>query len=67
MAGTFNFSFNPDYDQNKDTVEDVLPSSNYSFEIDHADGLQITTQEIQFHFNAFLRSLGYVIDHEEKI
>lgn len=67
MAGTFNFSFNPDYDQNKDTVEDVLPSSNYSFEIDHEDGLQITTQEIQFHFNAFLRSLGYVIDHEEKI
>lgn len=62
--GTITFNCRPDYDQDVTDVRATIPSSEYSFEFDHSEGMQITTREIQFHFNAFLRSLGYVIGND---
>tara|TARA_R100000231_G_scaffold122227_1_gene92375 strand:- start:637 stop:801 length:165 start_codon:yes stop_codon:yes gene_type:complete len=45
-------------------VRGIIPTSEYSFDFDHSEGMQITVREIQFHFNAFLRSLGYVIGND---
>ena len=59
--GTFTFNCRPDYDQDVSDARNIIPASEYSFDFDHSEGLQITTKELQFHFNAFLRSLGYVV------
>lgn len=62
--GTITFNCRPDYDQDATDVIGVVPTSEYSFDFDHTEGMQITTKEIQFHFNAFLRSLGYVVGND---
>lgn len=65
--GTFTFNFAPPYDQelDKDNARFTLATSDYRFEVDLSDGvMDTTTYEIQFHFNAFLRSLGYVVDND---
>ena len=62
--GTFTFSFAPPYDQelDKENARYTLATSDYRFDVDLSDGvMDTTTKESQFHFNAFLRSLGYVV------
>jgi len=67
MKGTFTFNFRPDYEQDVTKSRDVVPTSDYAFDIDMSEGMQITTHDIQFHFNAFLRSLGYVVDYDNNL
>ena len=64
IKGTMTISCRPDYDQEMSDVRGIIPTSEYSFDFDHSEGMQITVREIQFHFNAFLRSLGYVIGND---
>jgi len=62
--GTFTFNFTPPYDQelDKENARYTLATSEYRFEVDLSDGvMDTTTKEIQYHFNAFLRSLGYIV------
>jgi len=66
LKGTITFSIRPDYDQDVTTSTHVVPSSEYSFEFDQTEGLTLSTVDIQYHFNAWLRSIGYVIDHEDQ-
>lgn len=66
LKGTITFSIRPDYDQDVTNPGYVVPQTEYSFEFDHTEGLTITTNEIQLHFNAWLRSLGYVIEHDDQ-
>lgn len=66
LKGTITFSIRPDYDQDVTTSTHVVPSSEYSFEFDQTEGLTLSTVDIQYHFNAWLRSIGYVIDHDDQ-
>jgi hypothetical protein len=65
MSGTFRFSFDADYDQDKTNPQDTLPNISYEFQTANSTLDDVTTKDIQFHFNAFLRSLGYVIDYDD--
>lgn len=65
LKGTIRFVFEPDYNQENVNPKDVLPSSDYSFTFDHTDGMMITTDEIQYHFNAWLRSIGYAVTYDD--
>jgi uncharacterized membrane protein len=61
LKGTMRFVLEPDYNQENVNPKDIIPTSEYSFTFDHTEGMQITVNEIQYHFNAWLRSLGYVV------
>jgi uncharacterized membrane protein len=61
LKGTMRFILEPDYNQENVNPKDIIPTSEYSFTFDHTEGMQITVNEIQYHFNAWLRSLGYVV------
>lgn len=65
--GTFKFSFDPDYDQDVSNPPVTLPNAHYEFSIDTSNGMEITSTEILYHFSHFLRSLGYVIDHDDSV
>ncbi len=66
MSGTFRFSYDADYNQNKSVVKETLPSINYDFQTEEGSGLDdVLVGDIQFHFNSFLRGLGYVIEVED--
>ena len=66
LKGTITFNIRPDYDQDVSNPKYVVPQAEYSFDFDHTEGLILTTDEIQHHFNAWLRSIGYVIEHEDQ-
>ena len=65
MSGTFRFTFDADYDQDKSMTKETLPNINYEFPTANSTLDDITTKDIQYHFNAFLRALGYVIDYDD--
>ena len=51
LKGTIRFVLEPDYNQEEANPKNVIPSSDYSFTFDHSEGMQITVDEIQYHFN----------------
>ncbi len=65
MSGTFRFTFDADYDQDKSMPKETLPNINYEFPTANSTLDDITTKDIQYHFNAFLRALGYVIEYDD--
>ena len=66
QKGTITFNIRPDYDQDVSNPKHVIPQTEYSFDFDQSEGLTLTTDEIQYHFNAWLRSIGYVIEQEDE-
>ena len=62
LKGEMIFSVRPDYNQNVDDSRRVVPDVEYKFSFNQDGGMDLSTEEIQFHFNKFLRSLGYQID-----
>ena len=64
--GTITFNIRPDYDQDVTNSNFVIPQVEYSFDFDHTEGMQLSTDEIQFHFDSWLRSIGYVIEHKDQ-
>ena len=62
---TIEFRYSPDYNNdNYDTdVVDRMANVGYEFEVP-AHGVSV--DDIQYHFNQWLRSLGYVIDYEDR-
>jgi len=62
LKGEMIFSLRPDYNQDVSDSRHVIPDTEYKFSFNQDQGLQLSVEEIQFHFNKFLRSLGYVID-----
>ena len=61
LKGEMIFQIRPDYNQDVDYVRHVIPDTEYKFSFNQDHGLQLSIEEIEFHFNKFLRSLGYVI------
>ena len=61
LKGEMIFQIRPDYNQDVDDVRHVIPDTEYKFSFNHDHGLQLSIEEIEFHFNKFLRSLGYMI------
>jgi len=61
---TIKFDYTPNYDNNNDDVDvhSILPSVSYEVEIPE---FGVTISDMQYHFNAYLRSIGYVIDFED--
>ena len=64
LKGTIRFVLEPDYNQEESDPKNTIPSSDYSFTFDHSEGMQITVDEIQYHFNSWLRSLGYIVGNK---
>ena len=64
LKGTIRFVLEPDYNQEESNPKNVIPNSDYSFTFDHTEGMQITVDEIRYHFDAWLRSLGYVVGYK---
>ena len=64
LKGTIRFVLEPDYNQEESNPKNVIPHSEYSFTFDHTEGMQITVDEIQYHFNAWLRSAGYIVGNK---
>ena len=62
LKGEMIFSVRPDYNQNVNDSRRVVPDVEYKFGFDQDSGMQLSVEEIHFHFNKFLRSLGYQID-----
>ena len=62
LRGEMIFSVRPDYNQNVNDSRRVVPDVEYKFNFNQDGGMELSTEEIQFHFNKFLRSLGYQID-----
>ena len=65
LKGEMIFSVRPDYNQNVNDSRRVVPDVEYKFGFDQDSGMQLSVEEIHFHFNKFLRSLGYVIDYDD--
>tara|TARA_B100000963_G_C22540486_1_gene631942 strand:- start:505 stop:798 length:294 start_codon:yes stop_codon:yes gene_type:complete len=63
LKGEMIFSVRPDYNQNVSDSRHVVPDIEYKFGFDQDSGMQLSVEEIHFHFNKFLRSLGYQIDN----
>jgi len=63
LKGEMIFQIRPDYNQGVNDVRRVVPDIEYKFSFNQEDGLELSTDEIHFHFNKFLRSLGYQIDN----
>ena len=61
LKGEMIFQIRPDYNQDVDDVRHVIPDTEYKFSFNQDHGLQLSIEDIEFHFNKFLRSLGYVI------
>ena len=61
LKGEMIFQIRPDYNQDVDDVRHVIPDTEDKFSFNQDHGLQLSIEEIEFHFNKFLRSLGYVI------
>lgn len=61
LKGEMIFSLRPDYNQDVDNARHSIPEIEYKFGFDQSNGLQLTVDEIHFHFNKFLRSLGYQV------
>tara|TARA_Y100000389_G_scaffold179236_1_gene193075 strand:- start:913 stop:1116 length:204 start_codon:yes stop_codon:yes gene_type:complete len=57
--GEINFAIRPDYNQESTDATSVVPEIDYKFSFDHSQGLQLSIQEIDYHFNKWLLSLGY--------
>tara|TARA_R100000388_G_scaffold92119_1_gene74750 strand:- start:10 stop:303 length:294 start_codon:yes stop_codon:yes gene_type:complete len=62
LRGEMIFSVRPDYNQNVNDSRRVVPDVEYKFNFNQDGGMELSTEEIHFHFNKFLRSLGYQID-----
>ena len=62
LKGEMIFQVRPDYNQNVNDSRRVVPDVEYKFSFNQDGGMELSTEEIQFHFNKFLRSLGYQID-----
>ena len=62
LKGEMIFSVRPDYNQNVNDSRRVIPDIEYKFGFDQDAGMELSVEEIHFHFNKFLRSLGYQID-----
>ena len=62
LKGEMIFSVRPDYNQNVNDSRRVIPDIEYKFGFDQDNGMELSVEEIHFHFNKFLRSLGYQID-----
>ena len=62
LKGDMIFQVRPDYNQNVDDSRRVVPEVEYKFSFNQDAGLELSVEEIHFHFNKFLRSLGYQID-----
>ena len=62
LKGEMIFSVRPDYNQNVDDARRVGPDVEYKFSFNQDAGMELSVEEIHFHFNKFLRSLGYQID-----
>ena len=62
---TIEFRYSPDYNNdNYDTeVVDRMATVNYEFEVQEHG---VSTDDIQYHFNQWLRSIGYVIDYGDR-
>ena len=62
---TIEFRYSPDYNNdNYDTdVVDRMANVGYEFEVPENG---VSVDDIQYHFNQCLRSLGYVIDYEDR-
>ena len=62
---TIEFRYSPDYNNdNYDTeVVDRMATVNYEFEVPEYG---VSTDDIQYHFNQWLRSIGYVIDYGDR-
>lgn len=61
LKGTITFSINPDYNQEVSDTRYVIPQIDYKFDFDQKNGLDLSLEEIEFHYNKWLRSLGYDI------
>ena len=61
LKGEMIFQIRRDYNEDVDDVRHVIPDNEYKFTFNQDHGLQLSIEEIEFHFNKFLRSLGYVI------
>ena len=61
LKGEMIFQIRPDYNQDVDDVRHVIPDTEDKFSFNQDHGLQLSIEEIEFHFNKFLRSLGYMI------
>tara|TARA_Y100001937_G_scaffold122847_1_gene184707 strand:- start:200 stop:466 length:267 start_codon:yes stop_codon:yes gene_type:complete len=61
LKGEMIFQIRPDYNQDVDDVRHTIPDTEYKFTFNQDQGLQLSVEEIHFHFNKFLRSLGYQI------
>ena len=62
LKGEMIFQIRPDYNQNVNDARRVVPDIEYKFSFNQDNGMELSTDEIHFHFNKFLRSLGYQID-----
>ena len=62
LKGEMVFQVRPDYNQNVDDSRRVVPEVEYKFSFNQDAGLELSVEEIHFHFNKFLRSIGYQID-----
>ena len=62
LKGEMIFQVRPDYNQNVNDSRRVVPDVEYKFSFNQDGGMELSTEEIHFHFNKFLRSLGYQID-----
>lgn len=56
---TITFRYEPAYEQEETSVQLIEPNVSYSFEVKNgiSDGLQL--DDIVYHFESWLRSLGY--------
>ena len=62
LKGEMVFQVRPDYNQNVNDSRRVVPEVEYKFSFNQDAGLELSVEEIHFHFNKFLRSIGYQID-----
>jgi len=62
---TIEFRYSPDYNNDNYDAEvvDRMPTVNYEFEVPEYG---VSTDDIQFHFNQWLRSIGYVIEYDDR-
>ena len=62
LKGEMVFQVRPDYNQNVNDSRRVVPEVEYKFSFNQDAGMELSVEEIHFHFNKFLRSIGYQID-----
>ena len=62
LKGDMIFQVRPDYNQNVNDSRRVVPEVEYKFSFNQDAGMELSVDEIHFHFNKFLRSIGYQID-----